>query len=222
MAPPLPRFLVIWALFGVAGCGTVPAEAPQLSAAIGADLVAFQTAHKASVRALFDTKRQIAQQYVDEIWMPRFVENWVDDGRLIDIADGTVVWDEAAGDFRPPDPDTAERALLSSIVAWGDGAVFQIARKRRTLIEPIDQAEADVLREIDAAYAQAIAANRQMTGLLVSLRDVQRAQDAAMADLGLGDVRERLDDRIAAASRRVDDLLNEVKAADLGGKGRIR
>ncbi len=208
-----PLKILIFSLF-ISGCTEVPKEVPQLSMTVGADIASMQTAHRQLVRTLFTQLRRERMNYLKYEWTPRFIKNFVEIGKIKDIASGVIVFDDSSSEFVPPTVGIEQQQLLNSITGWSQEAVRQIELKKQKLIAPLDEKEAEILGSIDAGYSRMLAANAQVTGFLTSLRNVEIMQDQFLEKLGLGDIRTEINDKLVSVSSWAADGLEEIRKVD--------
>ena len=103
---------------------------------------------RSTIRYRIDGLRNLSLGYLDNKWTPAYIEDWVKEGRLRDVAAGKVVWDDNAGDFvLSASVDDQEARLFDTILAWTDAALNDIADKRAELIKPLDELEERLMQE---------------------------------------------------------------------------
>lgn len=208
----------IWALCGslfvMSACASVPQEAVELSYLIGRDMAALQQSYDLLLEQRFEDYRAQRTDYLENIWAPAFIAEWLKDGRLIDTARGVVVYDESQDEFVAPTPGREQQQLLSTIYGWSDAAIFEINDKRASLLDPLDEQERQIRREARAAFDQLIQANAYVTAHLNSIREVQDLQTQALDALGLEDVVSSLNESLVKVSNSARDGLDAIQKAD--------
>lgn len=204
----------IMASIAVTSCASVPPEAVELSYIVGQDLVSLQNSYDLLIEERFADYRAQRVAYLEDVWTPAFVAEWIEDGRLIDTARGVVVYDESQNQFLPPTPGREQQQLLATIYSWSDAAIAEIADKRASLLDPLDRDERQVRREARAAFDRLIQANAVITAHLNSVREVQDLQLRAQDALGIRDVVETLNNRLISISDRAVQGLEEIRKAD--------
>jgi len=202
------------AAIGGASCATVPKEVVELSYRVGQDIQSVQMSYKTLVHSHFDSLRQTRLQYLNDEWAPTFIRMWVDDGRLIDVAKGTVVWSETKDDFTPPTAGREQVDLLVTVRQWAQSAVGQIEQKKAELIEPLNRQETELTASIDDAFLQLTRGNATITAHLNSLRKVQEVQDEALAAVHVKDLRDKINNALVQASDDAAKGLEQVRKAD--------
>jgi len=198
----------------VAGCAHVPPEAVKLSYQIGQDLPRLHESYDSLVHQRFEDFRARRKAYLDEVWTPDFLPRWIEKGRLVDVANGTVVWSFDTASFVRPTPGQERSQLLSTISEWSAQAVGKVEKKRKELLDPLDQDEKELRRQVQEAFTRVVQANAYITAHLQSLRDVEEAQDEALKALGIKDLRDSINGALAKASDEAADGLDKVRKAD--------
>jgi hypothetical protein len=209
----MARLLVPVLLLAGPGCLRPPREAAELSRRAGNDLTALHGSYRALIRTHFATLRRERLDYVETTWTPRFLEHWVPEGRLTDIARGAVVWSEDRRAFVPPLPREADAQLLASAGAWSRAAIRAIARKQAELVAPLDAQEAQLTGWVDEAFDRLGQANAALTAQLAGPGPGGPALDAAGSQ-ALADLLARIAKEIATASAGARNALDEVREAD--------
>lgn len=202
------------ALLIVSACASVPPEAVELSYLVGRDIGKLQQSYDLLLEQRFEDYRAQRITYLEDVWAPAFIAEWIRDGRLVDTARGGVVYDESQDKFVAPTPGREQQQLLSTIYGWSDAAIFEINDKRASLLDPLDEQERQVRREARAAFDQLIRANALITAHLNSIREVQDFQNQALEALGIEDVVSSLNDSLVQVSNRARDGLDAIRRAD--------
>ena len=214
--------IVLCLFFGLQGCASVPPEVVELSALTGRDLVRVHTSYQTLIHEFYEQLRGRRIDYLENTWIPAYVKNWVEDGRLRDVAKGEVVWDDDAldadgepGDFVPASSvDNREARLLDTILGWADAAVNDIEDKRKALLGPLNKEEKNLRKEVDLAFANLIRANAATTAYLNSLVKVKAAQDQMLESFDLEQTRDKINAALIQASATANEGLEEIRKAD--------
>jgi len=197
----------------IAGCATVPKEVVELSYNLGNDLQGVRESYKTLVHEQFENFRVERLNYFENEWKPRLVKDWVDRGRLVDVASGKAVWSRRDKTFVSPGTDGADD-LLGSVNSWASAAVKKLDKKKQELLDPINQGEADMMASVDQVFDQLTRENSTITAHLNSLRKVQEVQDEIAADLKMKDARTRLSSLLDKASQDASGGLDAIRKAD--------
>ena len=207
-------FIQIAFLVFALGCSSVPPEVVELSYTVGSDIRAMQASYDALIANKFDSLREQRLRYLNEEWTPLFIEEWIEEGRLVGIAQGEVVWSEEQQDFTAPAPGREQKQLLDTVLLWSEAAVAEVQAKRAELIHPLDQDEMRVRQEIRAAFNRIADASAHVTAHLNSLREVRDVQSSMLERLGLGDEIDRINREIIGISERAAQALEEIRRQD--------
>ncbi len=198
----------------VAGCAHVPAEAVKLSYQVGQDLPRLHESYDNLIHERFEDFRARRKAYLEEVWAPDFLSRWIEKGRLVDIAKGTIVWSFDTASFIKPTPGNEKMQLLTTINEWSAQAVGKIEKKRKELLDPLDRDEKELRRQVQEAFTRVMQANAYITAHLQSLRNVEEAQDEALKALGIKDLRDSINKALAKASDEAAAGLDKVRKAD--------
>jgi hypothetical protein len=206
--------LLLGVCFQTSGCSTVPKEVVELSYQMGENTEAIHKSYKSLIHQHFEALRNERVRYLDEQWTPKFIKEWVADGRLREVAKGETVWSEEKGDFIRPIPGKEDAGLLSTVTFWSTAALQQIQGKKAELIAPLNKQEDQLTLSVDDAFNRLYRGNATITAHLNSLRKVQEVQDDALAALNLRDLRDRIDSVLVTSSEKAKEGLDVVKKAD--------
>jgi hypothetical protein len=205
--------LILAVLFSGA-CASVPKEVVELSYAMGQDIEAVHQSYIELVQDRFDAFRAQRLQYYNEQWRPKFVEGWIRDGHLVDVASGQLVWSKSDKKYVSPTAGQEKDQLLHSIQLWAQVALVKLDNKKKSLLDPIDADEKAMILEVDQAFSQINQANATITAHLNSLRKVQEVQDDALKALKMKDLRDKIDQTLIRTSENAQKGLDDVKKAD--------
>ena len=192
----------------------MPKEVVELSYTTGQDIASLQTSYDNLIHEFYDQLRDRRLEYLNDTWTPHFIEKWIADGKLVEVAKGELVWSEEDEEFRAPTSGNAEQELLATVLTWADEAMFDIQQKRDSLLFPLDREESKLRREVREAFARIVQANATITAHLNSLRKVQEVQDDVLSALNVKELRDKIDDALVSASERANKALRQVKEAD--------
>jgi hypothetical protein len=196
----------------ICGCATVPKEAVELSYRIGADLKVLHHSYDSMIAQRFDEFRAARKAYLENEWIPIFLNDFIDRGRLIDIAKGEVV--RVDRQWVAPTPGQEEAQLLASVRGWSDAAVKRIDKKRAELLEPLDADEKAIRDDLRETFDRLGLANAHITAQMNSIRKVHEVQAQALDELGLKEVVARLDAAVIKISDKAEAGLREIRIED--------
>lgn len=200
------NLLVISSL--LAGCVSVPPEAPELSAELGSRLSAIEDSHIALLHQFMDEKRRQIDDFVVNTWTPVFAEEIFES----DVV--SAVWDQVV-----QSGDPQERVEL--LVQLGPRLQARINQERMAMISPIDEIERELERRLRSEYRQARAVNNSITSFLASAVKVAETRDRLldMAGIEKDEVRNAIIEADEAVATLVDrrntarDRVNGFKKA---------
>lgn len=193
--------LILGASILTSGCTSVPKESVELSYLVGQDLRALHDSYTVLVRTHFAGLRRDIDAKIDEVFVPAFVDDFVERGQLVSHVQNDR-------------PDL--------VAFWAREAVRNIDAERQERLAPIDQAEAELLESIDRAFSRVIHANAVVTAHLNSIREVEEVQTELIDRAGLRDVRDQITDALVSASeeaKRIEGQIDDVAEALEGGEG---
>ena len=115
------------------------------------------------------------------------------------------------------------------ILEWAEDGQEEINLRRRSLMQPLDEAERTVISEVNAAYADILKANGVITARLEAAAKRKEAQDRMLEAFGLKQPVEQLQQKLADISVAVGDgisqasnvlgAVDEIVPADTGRLG---
>jgi hypothetical protein len=181
--------LLIAPVILTSGCASVPKESVELSYALGEDLESLHQSYKILITGYFDYLRSDVNSAVDRVFFPAYINDFVKTGELIEHA------------------KNENHALVE---AWARIAVETVDRERIDRIEPINQAERELLFSVNEAFDKAVRANSTITAHLNSIRKVDEVQDKFLESLELKDVRDRIHLALAEASNRAKAITQDI------------
>ena len=188
----LISILVIIMIFLV-GCVSIPKEAVDLSYAIGKDLTAIHVSYKKLIQQHFQLLREQAIFFINEKWMPVYIEDFIIEGELIENA-----IDE---DFE-------------YVYFWALVAAEEIEAKKKELLDPINADEKELITLVDEAFAQLYLANATVTAHLNSALKVKEAQNEVLEASNLKELRDKIDDSLASSSEKAKEAIKLLEKTD--------
>jgi hypothetical protein len=190
---PLSAVLVLACGGAAAGCGSIPKEAPTLSAELGQRVGALESVHIALLRAYFDEKRERIDEFVTKEWVPAFAQE------VMQTEPIKSVWLEVTKST------TSDADRLQFMTRLGPALQTRIEAKRRELIAPLDELSTLIERRLRDDYQQARAINTAITGLLLSASEVEENRNRLLEKAGVknADVLAALDEADSAVSKLV-------------------
>ena len=209
------RIFVSMVLIGIVhGCGTVPKEVVELSYVTGNDIQSVYVSYDTLIHQFYENMRSQRRAYLDDVWYPRFLENWRDDGELIAIAKGEKIWSDKENKLIPTPVDSDSVEQLNTLNDWVSYALYAYEVKEGSLLGPLNTEEETLRHQVKESFDTLIKANAIVTAHLNSLRKVQEVQDEALEALDLKSFRDHINDSLIHASEKADKALEKVKEAD--------
>lgn len=183
------RFIavLIAVVMSIGGCASIPPEAPELSAQLGSRISSLEFAHVRLLQEFFSEKRRRVDDFIQEVWVPIFAQEFFGDPRVEDM------WKQVVQSQDPKD-------RLKFITLVGPKLQEKINKKRVDLIQPLDELESTIRTRLKSEYDQTRAINNTLTAFLQSASKVEEN-------------RKRYLDMIGITDKEVDKFVNETDQA---------
>lgn len=201
-----PRVWLAAILVALAGCAEVPKEAVTLSVTVGSDLEELRRSHLAAVTTLFDRTKRDVNRFIDTVYKPALIKRFFEQPLMGNQDPIAILRAELARD------DAGDTLAIMEIIV--EEVTDQIEEKRQELLAPIEEQERATLTAVNDAYANVLAGHAVVTAHLSSVRQVQEAQDQFLGDIGLADLRGRINETTDSVSGVVSGLLDNTRRAD--------
>jgi len=186
-------------LIVISGCATIPPEAPNLSSELGKRISALENANITLLNRYFDQKRGEVDRFIQEVWLPEFSNEFFQKPFMVN-AWNTIVTEN----------DKQQR--LQFLMKTGPKLQEAVNNKRIELIQPLDELERRIARNIKAEYEQARGINNSITSFLLSAAEVTENRDRYLEMIGVTD--DKLSTLIDKTDSAVSDLLAAGHNAD--------
>ena len=196
------------------GCQTVPKEVVELSYVMGEDLEALNTSYANLIHQYFENLRDQRRAYIDEVWYPRFIANWREDGELVAIVKEKRIWSEEKKSLITIPVGSAPDESLKTLEDWLVSALNEYERKESELLDPLNKDEERLIVLVKQAFINVTRANATITAHLNSLREVQDVQDETLKALNLKKLRDEINKQLINASKKAKNGLEQVEKAD--------
>jgi hypothetical protein len=183
----------------LAGCATIPPEAPVLSTELGNRINAIQSSNLTLLHRFFDLKRAEVDEFIQEEWVPVFTEEIFSDPKM------KKIWDTIVAENNPSD-------RLKFLTTTGSRIQERINQKRIEFIKPLDDIERRIEQHIRDEYSQARAINNSITSFLLSASKVAENRNRYLEIVGVTD--ENTGRMIDKVNDTVSDLLSSSKKAE--------
>ena len=192
------KYKIIVFIVTFISCASIPKEVVELSYTVGKDLNAIHESYKILIKKHFDGLRSQANNFLNDRWVPKYLEYFIEDGGLR----------ESVHDSIP------EEEILENVQVWAEVAIEEIDLKRSELIDPINEVEKALLDSVDTAFSRILNANAVITAHLNSIRKVKEVQNEALRALGLEKIRDNINEELIKSSERAQKALEELKKAE--------
>jgi len=191
--------LILAATLALEGCASIPPEAPELSAQLGARISSLESAHVRLLQEFFLEKRRRVDEFVQEVWVPIFAQEFFGDPRI------DAVWKQVVQSQDPND-------RLKFITLVGPKLQEKINRKRIELIQPLEELEATVKNRLKSEYDQTRAINNTLTAYLHSASKVEENRKRYLDMIGMTD--KGVDKFVNETDRAVLDLVDAARSIE--------
>ncbi len=195
-------------------CSTVPVEVVELSYRIGEDISVIQQSYLQLIHDHFELLRQERLNYLNNEWVPKFINEWIKDGRLMDVASGSVVWSPAQRAFVSPTTGEEAKELSNTVAFWSQAAMSKITKKRGELLDSLNFQEAQLSSLVSEAFNRIYRGNSIITAHLNSLKHVQDVQDSLLDAFSVKDLRNKISSSLVTVSGNAKIGLEKIKEAD--------
>lgn len=202
----------------IAGCMSVPQEVVQLSTLTTTDITALHNGYRSLVRKHFTALRKNREQEFAEKVLGPYIEDAIKEGKLLDVVQGKVVWNNDTEEFVAPDPAKATIQKLDTLNTWNRQVALDIEGLRKDAFSDLDNLEGQVLDEVDRAFGNVIRGSSTIHGYLLSLQKIEGSQNEFLKGIGLGELPKKLNDALDQASSEAAKWT--AKASDAESKAK--
>lgn len=180
------------------GCASVPREASELSMELGNRISSMEEANITLLNNFFDQKRSEIDSFINNEWAPEFTEEVFLNPTISSIWQTIVNEDNEA--------DRKEFFLRVGLRMQQ-----KINEKRLELIQPVDELENRIERQLRSEYSQMRSINNSITSFLVSASEVGENRNQYMQMIGVS--RDRINQILNETDNAVDNLLRGASDA---------
>jgi len=188
---PYEKVIIGMFLLLVAGCASIPPEAPELSVELGNRINAIEQANLTLLHRFFDLKRENVDRFISEVWIPVFAEE------IFSAPEMERAWNTIVSENNPAD-------RLRFLLTVSPRLQQRINQKRTELIQPLEEIERRIEERIEGEYAQARAINNTITSFLFSASKISENRNRYMEMVGV------TDQDVGNAIDSVDDAVNTL------------
>src|SRR5688572_20253385 len=182
----MTRPLVLLLCITLASCATIPSQAPQLSEELGNKINSLEKSHLTLLHAYFEQKRALVDQFISDVWLPRFAENFFSNPQIQDAWNKIVQTN-----------NTTER--LEFLLAAAPHLQITIDEKRQELLKPLNDLEHQVEAAVREEFNLARSANNTLTSFLSTAAKIDENRSRYLKMLNISE------DRISTVITETDD-----------------
>ncbi|GAB1054631.1 MAG: hypothetical protein WAqPseu_19230 [Shewanella algae] len=216
-------------LLVLSGCVSAPKETVELAEITDYQVAELQKSHVKFAQLYYGKLRDDVNRFIDEKWTPTFLSKAVnnhafrsdlDDAYLtssISVDDVSVQW--RGRELQEPQKRivlegvkqavAAETSKLGQIlIEWSQEAQSQISKKRKSLLDPLNEQERFVLAQINSAFADLQRSQATIKAYLFSAVELKEKQDQVMSKLVALEKVEKVMTKVTDANDKLSDTLN--------------
>lgn len=216
-------------LLVLSGCVSAPKETVELAEITDYQVAELQKSHVKFAQLYYGKLRDDVNRFIDEKWTPTFLSKAVnnrafrsdlDDAYLtssISVDDVSVQW--RGRELQEPQKRivlegvkqavAAETSKLGQIlIEWSQEAQSQISKKRKSLLDPLNEQERFVLAQINSAFADLQRSQATIKAYLSSAVELKEKQDQVMSKLVALEKVEKVMTKVTDANDKLSDTLN--------------
>lgn len=191
--------MIVICLILISGCATIPPEAPSLSSELGKRISALETANVTLLNRYFAQKRVEVDRFIQEVWLPEFSNEFFQKPFM------AKAWNTIVS-------ENDKQQRLQFLMKTGPKLQEAVNNKRIELIQPLDELERRIMRNIKAEYEQARSINNSITSFLLSAAEVTENRERYLEMVGVTD--DKLSSLIDKTDSAVSNLLASSHQAD--------
>lgn len=215
-------------LLVLSGCVSAPKETVELAEITDYQVAELQKSHVKFAQLYYGKLRDDVNRFIDEKWTPTFLSKAVnnrafradlDDAYLtssISVDDVTVQW--RGKELQEPQKGivlegvkravAAETGKLGQIlIDWSQEAQYQISKKRKELLDPLNEQERFVLAQINNAFADLQRSQATIKAYLSSAVELKEKQDQVVSKLVALEKVEKVMTKVTDANEKLSDTL---------------
>lgn len=181
----------------LAGCASVPPEAPELSAYLGGRINAMEAAHRTILGKFFDERKRQVDDFIAREWLPEFAADLFKDPRI------AATWDQVVRSGSPTD-------RVNFIVILGPRIQRELNAKRLNLMRPLEELETSIAARLRSEYDEMRAINSTLTAFLQSASKVEQNRKRYLEMVGIKE--SEFDEVIYETDKAVSTLLRGAQS----------
>lgn len=220
----IPLMLLI-----LSGCVSAPKETVELAEITDYQVAELQKSHVKFAQLYYGKLRDDVNRFIDEKWTPTFLSKAVnnrafrsdlDDAYLtssISADDVSVQW--RGRELQEPQKRIVLKGVKQAVatetsklgqilIEWSQEAQSQISKKRKLLLDPLDEQERFVMAQINGAFADLQRSQATIKAYLSSAVELKEKQDQVMSKLVALEKVEKVMTKVTDANDKLSDTLN--------------
>lgn len=192
--------LIILSLF-ITSCASIPKEAPVLSQQLKSEIQELENSHLNLVHSFFELKRKNVKNYINDIWLPRFAENYFKQNEISSMWDFVV--DEASAEDR-----------LQFILITAPELQKQINLQYDNMIEPLNKLEYQLEQALREKYSNVKGINNTITSFLISASEIDENRQRYLDRAGITE--DKISRTIDKTELMTEKMLSTAITVDAG------
>jgi hypothetical protein len=192
-------FFSVLSLFLIAGCATIPKEAPVLSQEIGERVAAMEQAHLRLVHEYFDLKQKKVNRIFEEQWIPAYAESFFSQPQV------AAYWNKLVSEG-----DKTER--IQFLTRLGPRMLVEIRNSRIEFMQPLIELERIIESELHNYYLQILSANNTLTSFLMSSAKVAENRQRYLDMMGVQ--QDEIEEYIDEIDKRTQQVMEAISKAN--------
>ncbi|MFA1563038.1 hypothetical protein [Aliivibrio fischeri] len=103
---------------------------------------------------------------------------------------------------------------LNNVVEWSSVAIDEIEVKRRSLMEPLEKSEQELIESINRSFSALLLGNQTVSAHLNSIREVQEVQSDLLEGAGWEGLNHQLNEQLNKLSSESNEGLDKIRKLD--------
>lgn len=186
------------------GCATMGPAPAKLSAEVGDRISEMQGLHQLALKRYFESERKRVETFLQEEWVPLFLKNFLSTSELME----DLMHLESASDRLP------------LLIEWVSDAQVAIERKRKEVLQPLNEAEMAVTLRIAQEYTQLLKANGVVTARIEAAAKKAEVQNKLLDAFGLKKPADLLSlfPGLNVGTKAIESLMKDIDVLKQGGQ----
>jgi hypothetical protein len=234
------RSILVCLLIVTVGCVSVPKQTVELAEIVDSQITEMHTSHEKFVHLYYEQIRNDVDRFMEEKWIPQFLSNliegtgknskqfradldvayklasrdWIDSVQISGISDNDVNKSVREALEKLSSKEKARLGMV--LIDFSKAAQEQINKKRKSLIDPLNEQERYVLDQLRESYADLQRGSAAIKGYLVSAVKLVEQRDEVSQKIGLLKAQKKI---ITSAVGLSDKAAKALKTAEKANDG---